>query len=281
MADGGRRTSVYRLDLTGCAVIDTRSADIDPYDTEDLARGPDGELWVGDVGDNARTRDTVAVIVLREAGDERLHRLTYPDGPHDAEALVVDAAGIPFVITKDAGSAGIYRTAAPPEGIGPTPLERVGDLVLPASDSVGGPLGGLGSRVVTGAALSADGRVLAVRTYTDAWLYAVPDGDGDVAAALRGAPVRVPLPGEPQGEAVAFTADGTLLSGSESRDGRPATIRAVPGATALVGVAPPATAAAPPTEERPEWFPAAVGGAAAVGALVLVGAALSWRARRR
>ena len=71
---------------------------------------------------------------------------------------------------------------------------------------------------MTGGAVSADGRVVALRTYTDAWLFAVPDGGG-VADALRATPVQVPLPGEPQGEAVAFAADGTLLSGSEARGG--------------------------------------------------------------
>ena len=43
------------------------------------------------------------------------------------------------------------------------------------------------------------------RTYTDAHLFAAPDGD--VVAALGGTPVTVPLPGEPQGEAVALTGD--------------------------------------------------------------------------
>jgi hypothetical protein len=279
VADGGRRTEVHRLD-DDCAVTETRTAEIDPYDSEDLARGPDGELWVADIGDNQRRRDTVAVIVLPARGKSRLHRLTYPDGPHDAEALLVDDAGVPHLVTKDAGSAGVYRTGGPPDGPGPTPLVHVGDVVPPASDTVGGPLGAVGPRVFTGAATSADGRVVALRTYTDAWLY--PVDDGDVAAALRTDPVRVPLPDEPQGEAVAFEADGTLLSASEARRGRPGELRAVPGAVELVGAAATTTTpAAGPGPGRPAWFPAAVAGTGGVGLLVLVGAALAWRARRR
>ncbi|MGI9002097.1 MAG: hypothetical protein ACR2GH_10550 [Pseudonocardia sp.] len=291
-SDGGRRVQVHRLDASAptCAVTDTRTAAIDPFDVEDLARGPGGSLWVADIGDNGRARDSVAVIVLPVRGQARLHRLSYPDGPHDAEALLVDADGRPVVVTKEVGrAAGVYRTKAPPEGTGPTPLRRVGEVVLPPSDTVGGPLGGPGSRVVTGAAASADGRVVALRSYTDAWLYPAPDGDP--VAALGGVPVRVPLPGEPQGEAIAFEPDGTLLSGSETRGGTPGELRAVPGAAGLVegraqarSSSPTAVPDVPPAQEpqpAPEWLPAAIGGAVAVGLLLVVTTAMAVRAARR
>ncbi len=280
MADGGRRVVLHRLDIDNCSVRNSRTAEVDPFDAEDLARGPDGALWVGDLGDNGRDRETVAVVVLPPRGEARLHRLTYPDGPHDEEALLVDESGVPYVVTKEAGRpAGGYRTAAPPTGPGPTPLARVGEVALPPSDTLGGPVGGLGSRLVTGAATSADGRVVALRSYTDAWLYAVPDGN--VATALAGTPTRVPLPDEPQGEAIAFTRDGTLLSASETWDGRAGELRAVPAAAALVA-APPAETGTPsaapvgvqkPTDSGAAWLPAALGAAAVVvllGLLTLV-----------
>jgi hypothetical protein len=290
--DGGRRVELHRLDLDGpeCAVADTRTADIDPFDVEDLALGPGGSIWVADTGDNQRRRETVAVVVLPERGAPRLHRLTYPDGPHDAEALLVDDAGVPHVITKEAGRpAGVYRTEVPPEGTGPTPLVRVASVSLPASQTPGGPIGGLGSRTVTGAAATGDGRVVALRTYTDAWLFTVPDGD--LTAALQGDPVQVPLPDEPQGEAIAFGADGTLYSGSELRGGVRGEIRAVPGAAALVAPqvpgpeapapAPvPDPAAGPVADPAPEWLPAAAGAGVLAGLLVLLGVAMSMRARR-
>jgi hypothetical protein len=286
MPDGGRRVVLYRLDLADCAVTDVRTAPVDPFDAEDLAAGPGGALWVADTGDNQRQRATVAVIVVPDRAPARLHRLTYPDGPHDAEALLVGTDGVPVVVTKDVGRAGVYVTEVPldPAAGGPAPLVHAADVVLPSSDTPGGPIGVLGSRVVTGAASGP--RVVALRSYTDAWLFAVP-GRGsaaDVVAALRGRPVRVPLPDEAQGESVAFTADGTLLSGGETRGGVAGEIRAVPGAAALVATAPadpgPAGAPAAPDAPSPARF-AGIGAGVAVAALGLLAALLARRAARR
>ncbi|WP_252444332.1 hypothetical protein [Pseudonocardia humida] len=301
VADSGRRVELHLLGdaLAGddCAITDTRTVDVDPYDAEDLARGPDGAVWVADTGDNARRRDTVAVIVVPADGEARLHRLSYPDGPHDAEALLVDPQGRPVVVTKQVGSAGVYRTAAPPDGVGPTPLELVGTIALPPSSTQGGPIGGLGSRTVTGAAASADGRVVALRSYTDAWLYPAPDGDPVAALLGTGAPVQVPLPGEPQGEAIAFTPAGDLVSGSETRDGEPGEIRVVVGAAGLAAAVPPprgtAPAPAPTPDPAPDvvaeeddgvpspGLPAALGGAVVVGVLLAGIVAMSLPRRRR
>jgi hypothetical protein len=289
MADGGRRVELHRLDPRTCAVVESRTAKVDPYDAEDLAVGPDGSLWVGDTGDNEQRRSTVALIVVPARGEPELHRLTYPDGPHDAEALLVDARGVPTVVTKSVGAAGIYQPEGPLDGVGPTPLVHAGDLALPSSTTTGGPIGGLGSRTVTGGAMTADGRTVALRTYTDAWLFAVPDG-GTVADALRTAPVQVPLPDEPQGEALAFAADGTLLSGSEARGGLDGQLRAVPGAAGLAGAAagrePAAevTAAESPddaAEPVPAWRTAAIGAGVLVVILALLALVMARHGARR
>lgn len=229
VADGGERLEVAVLD-DECRVRDVLTAPTDPYDVEDLALAADGTLWLGDTGDNRARRETVAVHALSRDGTSELYRLTYPDGPRDAEALVVDDSGTPYIITKSAlGVARVYRPAEPLASPGPTPLEEVGTVSFRPTDTPGGPVGPVGSVTVTGAALSADGSVVALRTYTDAYLY--PVTDGDIAEAFTRDPVRVPLPDEPQGEAIAFTPEGTLLSASEG-SGEP--LRAVPDAVSLV-----------------------------------------------
>lgn len=261
--DGGKQLQVFVL-RKDCSVLRMITAPVDPFDVEDLARGRDGRLWLADIGDNRRERKTIALHVLPPQGRPALYRLTYPDGPHDAEALVLDRQDRPYIITKEILSGvGVYRPAGPLSGAGPTPLERVATLRVPPSNTSGGPTGIFGVTLITGAATSADGGVLAVRTYTDAYLYPVP-GD-DLVAALAAKPVRVPLPDEPQGEAIAFEPDGTLLSGSERAGAGAQPIRAVPGAAGLVANAarhspsepavsatPAADNAATPAAERPE-----------------------------
>lgn len=226
VGDGGSSLQVYVLDPRNCSVRDVRTAGIDPYDVEDLALTADGDLWLADTGDNSLRRDTVALHVMSADGGASLYRLVYPDGPHDAEALMLGSDDIPYILTKDPfGSAGIYRPTARLVAGDTVPLEKVGSVTMHSTQTPGGPLaGGIGSILVTGAAVSHDGTVVALRTYTDAYLY--PASGGDILAALQQKPLRVPLPHEPQGEALAFEPDGTILSASEGRQ----PVRAVPGA---------------------------------------------------
>ncbi|WP_244223360.1 esterase-like activity of phytase family protein [Amycolatopsis circi] len=279
--DGGTKVQVFVLDRK-CQVKDVLTDPTDPYDVEDLARGKDGTLWLSDTGDNRAKRETVALLELKPSGGAAVvHRLTYPDGPHDTEALVLDQSGTPFLVTKDLlGTSKVYQPSGPLATPGPTKLEQVGTLRVRSTDTPGGPVGSFGSALITGGATSADGKVIALRTYTDAYLYAAPDGD--VAAALQREPVRIPLPNEKQGEAIAFEPDGTLLSAGEGI-GEP--MRAIRNATALVtpkaSEPKPGGAAAPqPAEENSGSFPLVP--VAAVAAVVVLAAwFLLVRKRRR
>lgn len=278
--DGGTKVQVFVLGRD-CAVQKVITSSTDPYDVEDLARSSDGTLWLSDTGDNDKKRDTVALLAVTPQGRTTLYRLTYPDGAHDVEALLLDPKGTPYLVTKNPfGDTGVYRPAGELTSPGPTPLQRVGSLNFKTTDTQGGPVGSFGSVLVTGGATSADGKVVALRTYTDAYLYSAPDGD--VAAALGRAPVRIPLPNEPQGEAIAFDPDGTLLSAGEGA-GQP--IRTVKGATALVTPAEP-DAASPAAGGETTTGNGANGGMGALPGLLLAvcvagGAVYLWTKLRR
>jgi hypothetical protein len=302
MPDGGSRVQVFQLGHD-CAVQRVISAPDDPFDPEDLARAPDGTLWIADTGDNLRQRTTVALFALPAAGGAaRLYRLSYPDGPHDAEALLLAPDGTPFVVTKEPlGSSGVYRpdaalTPAPAgDRAAAIPLRRVGSVRFGDTGTPGGPqgIGGFGAVLVTGGTVSADGTVAALRTYTDAYLYRV--AGGDIAAALAGTPVRIPLPDEPQGEGIALEADGTLISGSERAQAGPQPLWAVHSATAALrradGSAAPATgptdgtptapAAAPARSPSSAVWPVTAVAAAGAGLAVLAMLVVRVAARRR
>ncbi len=215
MNDGGQELAVHLLD-PACQVIDVHTAPVDPYDPEDLAVAADGTVWFADTGDNNAIRPTVALLALRPDGTTGVYRLTYPDGPHDAEALLLAPDGTPYVVTKEVlGASGVYSpTAALVDG-GTVAMARVAAVNLTLTGTPGGPVGRAGQLLVTGGAVAADGGHLALRTYTDAYVW--PLTGSDVAGALAATPVRIPLPESPQGEAITFAADNVnLLVASES-----------------------------------------------------------------
>jgi hypothetical protein len=77
----------------------------------------------------------------------------------------------------------------------PTTIERAGAVNVPAGE------------VVTGGDMSADGSVVAVRTYEVVYLWP-RDAGQTVADALAGEPCEAPVAFEPQGEAVALDPGG-------------------------------------------------------------------------
>jgi hypothetical protein len=239
--DGGDQVAVYVLDAA-CRVIDVKTAAIDPFDPEDMALGADGTLWIADTGDNGATRPTVALVALRPDGTTALYRLTYPDGAHDAEALLLAPDGMPYIVTKEVlGASSVYRPVAELVDGGTVAMGKVATVNITLTGTPGGPVGRAGQLLITGGAVAADGGHLALRTYTDAYVW--PLSGADVVGALATAPVRTALPESPQGEAISFTADSTaLLVASE---GTPSDVSVVP---LPAGAAPtPGETAAGPT----------------------------------
>jgi hypothetical protein len=241
MNDGGEQAVVHLVDAA-CQIVDVHSAPIDPYDPEDLALGADGTVWLADTGDNNLTRTTVALLALRPDGRTGVYRLTYPDGPHDAEALLLAPDGTPYLVTKEVlGASSVYRPAAPLVDGGTVAMDKVASVNVTLTGTPGGPVGRAGQLLITGGAVSSDGTRLALRTYTDAYVW--PLVGSDVVTALAGEPVRLALPESPQGEAISFTADNTaLLVASE---GLPSDLTVVPLPAGTAAAAPPPAAPVP------------------------------------
>jgi hypothetical protein len=237
MNDGGAQVSVFLLNAT-CQVTDVHTADLDPYDPEDMALAADGTVWLADTGDNEAKRSTVALIALRPDGSTSLYRLTYPDGPHDAEALLLAPDGTPYLVTKEIlGASGVYRPAAALVDGGTVGLAKVAAVNLTFTGTAGGPVGQEGQLLVTGGAVARDGSAIALRTYTDAYVW--PLSGSDVPRALAVAPTRIPLPDSPQGEAISFAADShSLVVASEK----------LPSDMTVVPLAPETVAALTPTK---------------------------------
>ena len=199
--DGGDVAEVMAVDDRGRTVATVRLRGVDPYDPEALAPGsmPDGRpaLFLGDIGDNRARRPDISVFRFAEPQrlvDQTVARtwwqLAYPDGPKDAEALLVDPRdGRIWIATKDVFGGGLYRAPPRLRTDRVNALERVGDV----------------PGLVTDGAFLPDGRFV-LRSYTMAYLY---DGPNRLSS-------RSLLPDQPQGESLAVDGD-RLLVGSEGR----------------------------------------------------------------
>jgi hypothetical protein len=247
-----------------------------PRDTEDLGIAADGTLWVADIGDNDANRSSIGLWRLAPGGRTPvLYRVSYPDGAHDAEALLLTAAGTPIVVTKSIGAGDVYVPAGALRAGKTTPLRRVGDVALPITDT-SNPFSLGGRLLITGGAVSPDGRYAVLRTYADAFEFDVAGGDV-VQAVTKGRPRQIPLPDEPQGESVAYTADGTaLLTVSEGE--KPQILRyPLPSRPAVVppSTSPAASRSAAPSAAAPRTTAAAYrlsAGAVVTGLVLLLAA---------
>lgn len=203
-------------------------------DWEDLALGPcphrpDAScLYIADTGDNLEQRSAVAIYIvpeppappirMRDAATRPAHRLvvTYPDRPHDVEALAVGPDGEISLITK--GRKGIILRFRIPAAL----ASRDSVRAMPAETLAVHAVPQVG-RLVTGAAVSPDGALLVIRSYTALYWYRyAPDGGIE--------PMGVPCwlgRREPQGEAVDFLKGDTLILTTEAAFGRPASVARV------------------------------------------------------
>lgn len=234
-----------------------------PVDVEDGALGPDGALVLADIGDNTARRRSVALHTTRPGGATRTTVLRYADGPHDAEALLLHPrTGQVLVVTKELLGARAYEAR---DGV----LEPVAPVAVRASGTAGGPAPTRAAQLlVTGGAVSPDGRRLALRTYTDAYVYEVPDDD--LVAALRTEPRALPLPATPQGEAVTWTRDGSALLTSSEGAGGPVHRVPVPAPRVTAAPALPVPSPVPDGLGRPVAV-AGAGAAALLAGLVVAG----------
>jgi hypothetical protein len=220
--DSGGGTELFALTLDGRPLGRVRIPGSSNVDWEDVEIGPceAGDcLYIGDIGDNEARRDEVVVYRIpeplpdaRESVPAERFRMTYPQGPRDAESLFVLPSGEVFVVTRGRGSpVELYRYPPPLRSDRTVRLEFVRALSVgrvPLPDQV------------TGATASPDGRHVALRSHTTMLLYET----GDLISGADPVPMRMDLTplAEVQGEAIALGPGGLVVLSSEAGLGAPA-----------------------------------------------------------
>ncbi|MFJ7061575.1 WD40 repeat domain-containing protein [Streptomyces microflavus] len=173
----------------------------EPRDVEGISIGPDGDIYVGDVGDNL-DGSWSHVWIYRFPEPKNLRDATvtatqydvkYADGARNAEALMVHPkTGRVYIASKNEDGGGLYEGPAKLTAGSTNTFRRVGEVPW-----------------VTDGAFSPDGGSLVLRSYFSARVYGFEDGrPGDSRA--------VAAPFQRQSESVTYTADGSaLMFGSE------------------------------------------------------------------
>jgi hypothetical protein len=204
---------IYTLDANCKSTTKTYSG-VDPRDPEDLAVAQDGTIWIADIGDKDGNRPSVSFHKIPPNSTAAVpNRVTYPDGAKHASAFLLDGDGLPIVLAN-AGKPGasLYKPnkalvpSAQPPGV--PQLTKVGEFTTEKTGT-SNPSTAVGNGVVTGAAKSPDGKKVVIRTLSDAYEFDVP-ADGNVVNAITTTKPRItPLPDEPDGQAIAYSTDGT------------------------------------------------------------------------
>ena len=223
--DSGDAAAVHAVGTDGSDLGRFRLTNALAIDWEDMSLGPGPEpdrdyLYIGDIGDNLLLRSRLPIYRVPEPVPDRsggsledveVLTVTYGElGSFNAEAMAIDRFGRDlYIITKrgDDGRSVVFRVALAdlvPGGV--ALLDPVAVLDL-------GP-----GAEVTGADITADGGLIALRGYSEVWIWTrVVPGAAETFATE---PCLAPSPDEIQGEAIAFDPDGlgyfTVSEGSRA-----------------------------------------------------------------
>lgn len=271
--DSGDSARFFRVDERGRTVAVYSLAGARNVDWEDMATGVDDSgrhvLYFGDIGDNQHIRKEIAVYEVLEPRAASAdvtwtrYRFSYPDGAHDAEALLVDPRTHRiFIATKELLDNGKLYQA--PDSLSTTSVNDLASVGSVPPLTTSGDFAPDGSRVV-------------LLTYATAFWA------DDVGGAWRR--FSVPLPR--QAEAIAYSRDGSsVLVGGEGAHSVVYRVPAPAGGLRPTSAAQSAAVASPATEPVKDQssspnFPIAVAVVSLVAVLAGLGALVVWRSRNR
>ena len=230
--DSGDGPFIYAFDTRGDSFGTFRVTGAQARDWEDIAAGPGPQanksyLYIGDIGDNDGVRSEVVVYRVAEpvvsASTRKFTknrpgstepadaiRLKYPDGKHDAEALLVHPrTGNIYIVTKVLlANPGVYEAVAPFTSGQTITMRKVGEPRVPS----------LFGGAITGGSISPDGKRVALCDYFQGYELVLPAGTSNFDEIWKQKMIGFDLGKRKQGESITYRLDGrALLATSEGK----------------------------------------------------------------
>jgi len=184
------------------------------HDCEDIAVGPgpaNGKSYVylGDIGDNYSKRPYITIYRMEEkkqwatngalSADAVPLHLKYPDGPKDAETLMVDPIEkLIYIVSKRHDSVAVYSTPLNYKANDTLVLTKRCKLFFAGYK----PL-----KWITAGDISKDGQQVLVKSYAKVYYWKRTHNE-PIWKTLLKKPTELPYEEEKQGEAIGFTTDG-------------------------------------------------------------------------
>jgi hypothetical protein len=164
LADSGNPPALYRVNVITGAILETRTLPLPNRDWEELCCAPNGQLFIGDFGNNQNKRRNLA-IYLYDPSNGRIDSILfhYPDQHafppetendrrFDCEAVIWYADSLHlFTKSRFKGNCITYHYTLP---------DQAGKYTAVLKDSLH-----LKNHVVTGAATSPDGKTMTLTSY--------------------------------------------------------------------------------------------------------------------
>lgn len=180
-------------------------------DCEDMAVGiynGKSYVYIGDIGDNAARRPYVTIYRIEEPKLQKDTKVTaiplhlkYPDGPRDAETLMIDPIEkLLYIVSKREDSVKVYTT--------PLAYKKGDTVTLTPKATLYFKGAKKDSKWITGGSISADGSQVLIKTYSKVY-YWQRKGEESISQLLTTPPRELLYKKEQQGEAIGFTTDGT------------------------------------------------------------------------
>ena len=230
--DSGDGPFIYAFDTRGDSLGTFRVTGAQAQDWEDIAAGPGPQpnrsyLYIGDIGDNDGVRPEVVIYRVAEPSlspatrnftkkrpgstePAEAIRLKYPDGKHDAEALLVHPrTGNLYIVTKvPIVNPSVYEAVAPVTAGQSITMRKIGEVHVPS----------LFGGVITGGSISPDGRRVALCDYFQGYEITLPAGSSNFDAIWKQKMTGFDLGKRKQGESITYRLDGkALLATSEGK----------------------------------------------------------------